>query len=302
MLITPILEWGLHIIRLIRTISSPALDTVIKTLTHAGSPAVALLIIFFIYWSVDREKGFKLFFLIFISFALNIILKNAFKIPRPFIFDPSVNVIPETGFSMPSGHAQGTATFWTLFAWVYMQRSKKLRWVCVFGIPVFVSFTRVYLGVHFPTDVLSGLAVGYLCAVGEILFYDSVAARITPLRKSLKLLGIAVVCLAANGFSGGDVSASAALFGFTAGYIRLDKTVIPYKEIFKTLPQKAFGCAFGGFLCCALYLIFKGIAHIPGVENFGLFFDFVRYAAIGLAGACSPAVYVKLTALRSQKK
>jgi membrane-associated phospholipid phosphatase len=276
-------EWGLSAIRALQNASSPVLDEIVKAVTHIGSPSAAIAIILFAYWCVDSKKGFRLFFLTFAVFALNVCLKNIFRVPRPFVLDPSVGLIAEKGFSTPSGHAQGTAAFWTLFAGIFLTRRKKTGIALAVCVPIAVSFTRVYLGVHYPTDVLLGLAIGYLCALGGILFYDSAAKKIAPQKTSVKALLVALACLAANRFSGEDVTASAALFGFTLGYILIAPNGIPRAENTRT---KIIGCVLSGILCFLTYTVLKlvsrALAFPPAYNSLVVF---VRYAALGFAAS-----------------
>jgi membrane-associated phospholipid phosphatase len=269
-------EWGLEVIRGIQTLSTPPLDLVMKVLTLLGEPGLGIAVALFVYWTVDSRKGFTFFFLLFFSFALNNALKALLQTPRPFVLDPSVGLILETGFSTPSGHAQSSATFWTLLAWLCLQKHRKAGAVLAVLVPVIVSFTRLYLGVHFPTDVLLGLIAGYLCALGGILFYARFAAFFAGLRPSFRALAIAVLCLAFNALSGGKVDASGALFGFTLGCIRT-RPPVPTGVSGK---GRLLWAGFGGLLCLLAYLAPRYIAYtlMPGGHPL---VSFARYALVG---------------------
>jgi membrane-associated phospholipid phosphatase len=276
-------EWGLSVIRAVQGISFPVLDEIIKAVTRVGSPTAAIGIILFVYWCVDSKKGFRLFFLTFAAFALNACLKNIFRVPRPFVIDPSVGLIVEKGFSTPSGHAQGAAVFWTLFAWIFPVRRKKTGIVLAVCVPAVVSFTRIYLGVHYPTDVLLGLVIGYLYALGGIFFYDSAAKKIAPQKKSVKALLIALVCLAANQFSDDDVTVSAALFGFTLGYILIAPNEIPLTT---NMRKKIIRCVLSGILCVLTYTALKFAALALDVPSaYKTLAVFIRYAVLGFAAS-----------------
>jgi undecaprenyl-diphosphatase len=63
--------------------------------------------------------------------------------------------------SFPSGHALGAAAFWTAVAVLLLPRLGRLVWVIAVAVPLLVGLSRVLLGVHYPSDVVAGLLVGW---------------------------------------------------------------------------------------------------------------------------------------------
>ena len=154
-----ILRWGLECVRLIQSWSSPSLTVLMKIITGLGSAYVYIILIPFIFWCVDEKKGLRLGIITLVSVWLNIFLKIMLNQPRPFFegFDPAVGMIAESMGGLPSGHAQNSLVLWFVIAsW-----GKKKRF---FGMAAFfcllIGLSRVYLGVHFPTDVLGGWLLG----------------------------------------------------------------------------------------------------------------------------------------------
>ena len=97
-----------------------------------------------------------------ISSILNPVLKNIFDRERPTL----LRLIDISGFSFPSGHAMGSSTFFTSIASIMNTKfTRQQNWVittiCGFFI-LMVSSSRVYLGVHYPTDVLAGIFGGFI--------------------------------------------------------------------------------------------------------------------------------------------
>lgn len=98
---------------------------------------------------------------------LNAGLKQVFQRTRPALDDPLVHIAT---YSFPSGHAVASTVFYGMAAALALlhARSRALRWAAVAGaaaMVLLVCFTRVYLGAHYLSDVLAGVAVGTLCVI-----------------------------------------------------------------------------------------------------------------------------------------
>jgi len=155
------LQWGLDFIRLVQTFSNPQLTFVMRLITNFGSATAYLILIPLVYWCVDEKKGMRLGAVVLISDWINVSLKFLLNQPRPFFngYDPSVGMINERLGGFPSGHAQTSLVMWTVIAsW----GKRKLFFGIAGLICLLVSFSRIYLGVHFPTDILGGWILGAL--------------------------------------------------------------------------------------------------------------------------------------------
>lgn len=154
-----ILQWGVNIIRLIQSLASPPLTGFMIGVTWSGSTLAYLILIPLIYWCIDEKKGFRLALAVLVSAWLNITLKFLLNQPRPFFagYDPSLQMIPESMGGLPSGHAQNALVFWIIIAsWI----KKKWAYIAAALICLALSFSRVYLGVHFPSDIFGGWILG----------------------------------------------------------------------------------------------------------------------------------------------
>ena len=147
-------------------------ETMCRDLTSLGSPAVLTLITIAAvsYLWIDGKRATALFAALSIigGAVLVSLLKFGFARPRPELVSHLVNV---SSFSFPSGHATMAAvtylTLGVLLARVQKRRRMKLYVLVVASILVLlVGFTRVYLGVHWPTDVLAGWCIGTAWAAG----------------------------------------------------------------------------------------------------------------------------------------
>ncbi len=137
---------------------NPVFDAFFLAVTRLGNEGFYLILLPFIYWNVDRRLGYRLTVLFLASIFTNFILKDALRLPRPE--GPGLRV-PEgaftPGYGFPSGHAQGNMTVWAYLILRFRQRW--LMWLGL-GIVGLVSLSRLYLGVHYPIDVLGGLVIG----------------------------------------------------------------------------------------------------------------------------------------------
>jgi undecaprenyl-diphosphatase len=94
--------------------------------------------------------------------VLDGVLKLGFNRPRPSIFVPEVHTVSS---SFPSGHAMSAAIVYTTVAYTAarLHKRKWARWLVMMTaivVIVLISFSRLYLGVHYPSDVLAGIAIG----------------------------------------------------------------------------------------------------------------------------------------------
>ena len=139
------------------------------------NPLIWLLFFLYIFGLVvihkkNAGRGFVFLVLATLSgFGLNTLgFKEFFHRPRPFISLEGVVLIQRglTDYSFPSGHAFSAA----LLATIFIRRPNILQPLLVYAI--LVGFSRVYLGVHFPSDVLGGFAFGYLYGLSVNHFYE----------------------------------------------------------------------------------------------------------------------------------
>jgi membrane-associated phospholipid phosphatase len=126
-------------------------------LSYLGSEAFSYALPF-TYFVLSRRTGARLYLLLSISGALLDSLKTAFHAARPYWVDVRVKALSGSGsYSMPSGHVLAASLVWPLIA-----RAIGKRWICALSLAMVlvVSASRVYLGVHFISDVVAAWIIG----------------------------------------------------------------------------------------------------------------------------------------------
>lgn len=151
-------------LRLLEGIRHPILDAFFQFVTYFGQELVIIAIVCALYWCYDKRFAYQLGFTYFAAGLCVQTLKIAFRIPRPWVLDPSFHPVESavphaTGYSFPSGHTQGGTS---LFAPIALNAKNKLiRVLCVLAF-VLIGFSRMYLGVHTPKDVLVSMGISLL--------------------------------------------------------------------------------------------------------------------------------------------
>ncbi|MFV0604053.1 phosphatase PAP2 family protein [Phascolarctobacterium faecium] len=155
----------LQFIAYVQQFVTPPLTAEVMLVTASGSStfyllASALVCCWYLY---SRQKDRLYLYLVCLCGGgiLNQVLKRIFERVRPDIFP----VIAESGYSFPSGHAMGAICFYGILAYFagLGLRSKPLRWGLLAAAGIYIlliGLSRVYLGVHYPTDILAGYAAG----------------------------------------------------------------------------------------------------------------------------------------------
>ncbi len=147
------------VLHFLQELRAPWLDAVMNAVTLVGSEAMFLVAALFIFWCTEKKNGYYLLVVGFLGITVNQFLKILCRIPRPWVRDPSLTVVQgaqeaATGYSFPSGHTQNIAGTAGVVSGCLRQRwGKVLCWV----VTVLVGFSRMYLGVHTPADVLTAL-------------------------------------------------------------------------------------------------------------------------------------------------
>ena len=311
-----IYTWGMDVIRAVQSIQSPALTSIMTFINELGTVKIYFPLILFFFWWIDEKKGLRLGILVLVSIWLNIFMKDAFRQPRPFFLDPSLGLAEEMSFGFPSGQAKIVLCFWMpVAAWLSELKQKiywsRIVWAMAISLTILISFSSIYLGLYFPTDILAGWAIaGTILAFCFFLgpVFMKLSSNISP---RLYNIFIALIALTMNGLYTADRSLPALFLGFSIGYIIM-KNRFPFSAQ-EDIKGKKPGLAIMAVRCLigflGLAIIFIGLRLIlPGegslfrnIHNWGIgspYFDlgqFISYSLLGFwASAGAPRVFQQM--------
>lgn len=162
-------------LKLLERIRVPGLNEGMLLITRFGEELAFLAVALVFFWCIDKKRGYYIMTVGFLGTIANQFLKLWCRIPRPWVMDENFTILEQareaaSGYSFPSGHSQTAVG--TYGAIALTTEKKWLRRVCI-ALAVLVPFSRMYLGVHTPKDVLVGAGM----ALVLILLLRPIATR-----------------------------------------------------------------------------------------------------------------------------
>lgn len=142
-----------------------------KAITNLGGTVglfyIALVTIFILLLCHKRKIGIAIALNLMISSIAYMLLKSMIQRPRPPVEE---RLIEETGYSFPSGHSTNSMAFYLLVICLIYQnvKNEKLRnALCLILsiFPIVIGFSRVYLRVHYMSDMIAGFCLGIMCVI-----------------------------------------------------------------------------------------------------------------------------------------
>lgn len=175
-------EAALHAISGLR---SERLDHVMVEITALGNTGTVVVLVLlsalFLWLTRHHLSVYLLAFAVAGGLLLNVLLKDVFSRPRPSVVEQATEVATS---SFPSGHAMGAVVAYGSVAYLVgrLESTRALRlttWVLAVLIILLIGFSRMYLGVHYPTDVVAGFIAG----AGWVAFVVSGMTALTYIRR-----------------------------------------------------------------------------------------------------------------------
>ncbi|MFD3157869.1 phosphatase PAP2 family protein [Haloimpatiens sp. FM7330] len=261
----------MEIIKFIQSFSNSFLDSFFTGVTMLGEQYFTILFVLVVFWCVNKKFGYKLGFALGLGVVFNGMLKDIFKAPRPIGKEGirSLRTNTATGYSFPSGHTQNTTTFWTSLM-INIKRS----WLYIVGtiMIVLTAISRLYLGVHWPKDVIGGIIFGIISALAANYLFDYMDKN-NDKRVFLILVIIALIGLIF--FKSRDYAKAVGVFlGFFIGYVIEDKYV--KFEVKTKLLKQVIKVLLGAVVVAVVMVLFKKVLPVSR------FSDLIRYFMVGL--------------------
>ena len=160
---------------------NPILTDILKIITNLGSAFVLITITILSLIILKNKKiGLCITINLALSTILNLLLKNIIQRPRP----EGYRLIEETGFSFPSGHSMVNTAFYGLLIYLIIKnvKNQKLKYSLSLLISILIlsiGFSRIYLGVHYTSDVLAG----FLISIAYLIVFTTILHDILKLEK-----------------------------------------------------------------------------------------------------------------------
>lgn len=206
----------------IQSTAGSVMDKLMLFFTFLGEETFAILLLIAVYWCWNKRLGEYLLFSLYTAMSVNGLMKDLICRPRPFLNEEfsdlryvkvkGVLVDTEhlsTSWSFPSGHSQTAGSIYGSLM------NGRRAWAKIAGIVVIllVMVSRVYLGVHYPTDTIVGAVLGLLCAwvcgllyrrfyqhrillMGAAVLLSGVMLLVSPSGDSIKTLAMGVGAVA----------------------------------------------------------------------------------------------------------
>jgi len=292
----------INILKFFQAMRNPILNALFLVLTISTEVPVIIIFSAIMYWCINKKYGQKLLFSLVGNITVNTGIKEFVKAPRPIGTEglESLRVSTATGYSFPSGHTQTATTFWMSLILIFRK-----KWIYILGTVMIlgVGISRLYLGVHWPIDVIFGWIFGILFTLIFTKIFD-----IVDKNKNYKLLLLTLIPFIIFIFivkSESYIKMLGLLVGFILGYIIEDKyikfnTIDEYKKEDNSdlkiekkdyIIKSVYRFLLGIFTLLGLFLVLQYI--LPEY----VLFKFIKYLVLVVYAVAGVPTLFKITKL-----
>lgn len=259
----PIFELGISIVLFFQGLGE-WLVAPMRIFSLLGNEEFFLFVAPAIYWCISPALGLRLGLTLMVSSAVNAALKLVLHAPRPYWYSPEVSALSaETSFGAPSGHAQHAVVVWGGLA---AFAGQAWAWAVAVVLILLIGLSRIFLGVHFPTDVLLGWAIGAALLWAAVRLEKPILTRL--LRQDLpsqilSVFGASLVLI----LLGAIIKLSLGAWTVPASWLDLALRAVPEGDPIEPLalsPLMSHGGTFFGLALGAILLHARGGFDVGG--------------------------------------
>ena len=153
---------------------SKPMDNFMKTITKFGNTMSVIIILAILVFILKKDDGYLLVMNTVCVVSANQILKHIIRRPRP----DHLRLVKEKGFSFPSGHSMVSIALYGILIYIVNKniKNKTLKIILISLLSLlilFIGLSRIYVGVHYPSDVLSGYILATVITILVIDYYNT---------------------------------------------------------------------------------------------------------------------------------
>ena len=191
----------MELLKIIADNRNPFLDTFFGLITMFGEETILIVIMCLLFWCVNKQMAYIMATVFFLSSLAVQGMKIIFRLDRPWVIDPNFqpvegSVRAATGYTFPSGHTQNAAA---ILGSLGAQIKPYIFKIILFAVAILVAVSRVYLGVHFISDVIASLVITFGLLWLVMRFFPSESNHNTCRKRELIwpsiIAGIAIIVL-----------------------------------------------------------------------------------------------------------
>jgi len=186
--------WALEGIR------TPFLDTLITMITRLGEEMIIIVLFCFLFWCINKRMAYVIGIVFFFTAIIVQGMKITLRVDRPWVYDPTFTTVTgaegtATSYAFPSGHTQAAAAYLMPLGLLLKEKSKAIM-IALFTLALLVAFSRMYLGVHYLSDVIVSLVIVFVVTLLAIkLYYNAPETKKSVLLFPLLIAAASVILL-----------------------------------------------------------------------------------------------------------